>query len=120
MSTFTPPASMARLLNAALAHRRSYRVHHQTDNAGNPFVTVTVRWSDIYGYQPSNIEATWHTRATGTYRLMRVSGMWPRCEHAQISLTRAIQLVTGEWVPQQVTDLLDDIERQGASTASLA
>lgn len=107
MSTFTPPPAMTRLLNAALTHGRSYQVQHHTDTADNPFVTVKILWPGIPGYQPHQVDATWHTRGTGTYRLMHVAGAWARCDHQQLTLTRAIQFVTGEWVPQQVADLTE-------------
>ncbi|GAA1455595.1 hypothetical protein [Nocardiopsis tropica] len=108
MPAFTPPASMRRLLDAALTHGRSYVVQHQTDNGDCPLVTVKVQWPGPDDYQPNRVEATWHTRGTGTYRLTHAAGTWARCDHAQLSLARALEFVTGTWVPQEVQDLATD------------
>lgn len=108
MPTFTPPASMKRLLDTALTHGRSYVLEHTTDSSDNPFVTIKILWPGIPDCQNNKVIATWHTRGTGTYRLMHVSGTWARCDHAQLTLTRALAFVAGEWTPQTVTDLLED------------
>lgn len=107
---FTPPTAMLKLIDAALTHGRDFAVQHATDNADNPFATVRVLWPGPAGYQNYEIRAVWHTRDTGTYRLSSVLATWARRENQTLSLTKAVELVTGEYVPVEVAD----IERQPA------
>lgn len=106
--TFTPPAGLTRLIDTALTHGRSFVVQHQTDTDDNPYVTITIRWPGIPDYQPNQVVATWHTRGTGTYRLMHVTGTWATRDHAPLTLTKALQFAAGAWTPLEVADILAD------------
>ncbi|RCV51193.1 hypothetical protein [Marinitenerispora sediminis] len=103
--TFTPPPAMRRLLDAALAHGRSHVVQHYDIDSDAPWVSLRIVWPGPDGYPPYDLRLSWHTRDTGTYRLSHALGTWGRCSGRTITAARALRLVTGEEVPQEVADL---------------
>jgi hypothetical protein len=75
-----------RLINALVRHGWSLNVMHETDTAGNPFITVeAVR-------RPDHLNASWHTRDNnGSYRLFSLL-----VNEAESTLTKALEFIKAE------------------------
>ena len=63
MSDPAPATAARNFAIEAIDARWDVLVRHGIDTGDNPFVTVEARRGDRH------VMATWHTRATGTYRL---------------------------------------------------
>ncbi|WP_109527199.1 MULTISPECIES: hypothetical protein [Nocardia] len=95
MTTFTPPKALAELVDAALSHGRSFIVQHGVDSGDSPFVSIAVKWLPEGCGVPTEIRMTWHTRATGTYRLFSGIACGIYRDWHDVTVKRAMELVTG-------------------------
>jgi hypothetical protein len=76
------PAKCAELVSALLAGGWSFVVNHGKDTGESPFISVEAR----RGRQ--DIRITWHTRATGTYRLFSCM-----VQKRDVTLTKAMEAI---------------------------
>lgn len=80
------PIAAAQFAALAITHGWSVQGKHETDTGNSPFITILA----IRGTE--RLELTWHTRSTGTYRLMHaVTGK--NLGARTITLTKAKQQV---------------------------
>ncbi|MGV9753773.1 hypothetical protein [Nocardia farcinica] len=93
---FDPPPRMRKLLELAHHHRRNYIVTHGTATSGEPFVRVRIAWMPAGCETRTDVELTWHTFDTGTYRLFHAAAHGCRRPHHTITLSTARRLVSGE------------------------
>ena len=75
-------------LDFAIDHGASVMWQRSEDTGGNPYVTITVL---INGWK---LEATWHTRETGTYRLFSLIARGPNRGWHDVTLAKARELIT--------------------------
>lgn len=99
---FVPPKALAALIDAALAHRRSFIVQHGVDTGDSPFVSFKAQWLPEGCDVPTKVTMSWHTRNTGTYRLFSAIARGYYRSWQDITAKKALALVTGEdcyWRP---------------------
>jgi hypothetical protein len=95
-ASFTPPKALAELIAAALAHRRAFIVQHGVDSGDCPFVTFKAQWLPEGCDVSTELQMTWHTRNTGTYRLFSAIARGYYRNWQDITAKKALKLVTGE------------------------
>lgn len=86
-----PPAARDLMLSCVDAGWDTL-ITQRVDTGGSPYVNVTARSEDPDGH----IDATWHTRATGTYRLFHCLVGRSRGSVRDAPLKAAKALVAGE------------------------
>lgn len=88
------PVRMRDLVRAAQAAGWAVLVGHAQDSGGSPYLTVTA----VDTMEPERlgleVKATWHTRATGTYRLFSCLLFRPYRGWVDVTVTRAIEAVS--------------------------
>lgn len=89
-----PPKGLTQLVTAALENRRHFRVEHGEDIGGHPFTSVEVVCHPADA-RPARVNATWHTRDSGTYRLFSLIASYPSStvQWNDLTLTRALHLI---------------------------
>jgi hypothetical protein len=87
MTTEATPTRAQEFLNLAIEHGCAVSWVPNVDTGGSPFVTIQVAREDL------RLEACWHTRDTGTYRLFSLIHGRNRAAR-DVTLTRAIGLIT--------------------------
>lgn len=80
--TLTYPKKLHYVVEALLDYGWSYMLNHGKDTGNAPFISVEGRRGDM------EVRITWHTRATGTYRLFSCM-----VNKRDVTLTRALELV---------------------------
>ena len=65
MTTLTYPAKLADVVTELLDYGWSFVLQHGKDTGDSPFISIEAKRSK----DGDTIRITWHTRATGTYRL---------------------------------------------------
>jgi hypothetical protein len=65
MTTLTYPAKLADVVTELLDYGWSFVLQHGKDTGDSPFISIEAKRSK----DSDTIRITWHTRATGTYRL---------------------------------------------------
>jgi len=76
------PAKCKDLISALTDGGWSFVVNHGTDTGDSPFISIEARRGKVH------IMITWHTRATGTYRLFSCM-----VNRRDVSLTKAMEAV---------------------------
>jgi len=85
MTTLTYPAKLSAVVTALLDYGWSFVVQHGTDTGDSPFISIEAKRSK----DSETIRITWHTRATGTYRLFSCV-----VNKRDVSLTKALEAIT--------------------------
>lgn len=80
----TYPPKLKDLVGALTDHGWSFMVNHGKDTGDHPYVSTEARRGN------ESLMITWHTRATGTYRLFTCM-----INRRDVSLTKAMEAVTG-------------------------
>lgn len=94
--TFTPPKALAQIVTAALDNGRSFIVQHGVDSGGSPFVTAKALWTPDGCDVSTEIQMSWHTRQTGTYRLFSAIARGHYRGWHDITAKQALALLAGE------------------------
>ena len=76
------PAKCKELVSALVDGGWSFMVNHREDTGNHPYISVEARRGD------GHVMITWHTRATGTYRLFSCM-----VNKRDVSLTKAMEVV---------------------------
>lgn len=84
MTTPAYPSKLSDVVTALLDHGWSFVLQHGTDTGNSPFISVEAKKSK----DGETIHITWHTRATGTYRLFTCC-----INKRDVSLTKALETV---------------------------
>jgi len=79
----TYPAKLADVTNALRDYGWSYFLNHGKDTGDSPFISVEARRDNV------DVRITWHTRATGTYRLFSCM-----VNKRDATLTKAMEKIT--------------------------
>ncbi|MDT0171038.1 hypothetical protein [Pseudarthrobacter sp. BRE9] len=85
MTTLTYPAKLADVVTELLDYGWSFVLQHGEDTGDSPFISIEAKRSkDI-----DTIRITWHTRATGNYRLFSCM-----VNKRDVTLTKARETIT--------------------------
>jgi pterin-4a-carbinolamine dehydratase len=79
------PAKCKELIDALVDAGWNFMVNQGTDTGDHPFISIEARRGR------RDVRITWHTRATGTYRLFSCM-----VNKRDVSLTKAMEAVTAE------------------------
>lgn len=82
------PKKLHDVVEALLDHGWSYFLNHGKDTGDHPFISVEARRGN------QDVRITWHTRATGTYRLFSCL-----VKKRDTTLTRALETITQDQEP---------------------
>ena len=85
MTTLTYPAKLSDVITALLNYGWSFVLQHGEDTWNSPFISIEAKKTR----DGETIRITWHTRATGTYRLFSCM-----VNKRDVSLTKAIETIT--------------------------
>lgn len=85
MTTLTYPAKLSDVVTGLLDYGWSFYVQHGSDTGDSPFLHVEGKRGNEHVY------ITWHTRATGTYRLFSCM-----VNKRDVSLTKAMETIRTE------------------------
>lgn len=85
MTTLTYPAKLKEVVAGLVDYGWSFVVQHSKDTGDHPFIAIEARRGN------DHVMVTWHTRATGTYRLFTCL-----VNRRDVTLTRAMGVVTAE------------------------
>lgn len=77
------PKKLYDLVEALLDHGWSYMLNHGKDTGDHPFISIEAR------RDRQDVRITWHTRATGTYRLFSCI-----VNKRDVTLTKARETIT--------------------------
>lgn len=81
------PAKLRHMMDTAVDAGRSLILAHGIDSGDHPYVALTVKWDN------HEVRATWHTRATGSYRLFSAIARYPHHPWHDVTADRAIELI---------------------------
>lgn len=87
------PTRARALLDAAIDHGWAAAWQPGFDTSGAPFVTVRAVHRNTGAAADTEIRVTWHTRATGTYRLFSAIAREPGRNWHDITLTQAEAII---------------------------
>ena len=76
------PTKCQHLITALALGGWSFMVNHGTDTGDSPYISIEARRGGV------DVRITWHTRATGTYRLFSCM-----VNKRDVSLTKAMEVV---------------------------
>lgn len=108
MTEFSPPKLLAAMIDAALAHRRNFKVHHHMgDWTSDPFVRFEARWLPDGTDVVTEVAASWSARM-GSYRLRSATARGIYRDWHDITGKQALRLLTGEdCFTQRYTDIAE-------------
>lgn len=87
---------MAKLIELANLHRRSYMVGHRCDHYdGKPSVSLTVHWYPHGCDVQTALYLDWHNTAPGSYRLRSASARGYLENHRALTIAEAERLISG-------------------------
>lgn len=85
MTAPTHPAKLADVVTELLDHGWSFLVQHGKGTGEHPFISIEAKKSK----DGDTVRITWHTRATGTYRLFSCM-----VNKRDVTLTKARETIT--------------------------
>ncbi|MEU6562693.1 hypothetical protein [Nocardia nova] len=96
MKPFVAPRTMAKLIELANQHRRSYLVNHSCDHHnGHPSVTLTVSWYPHGCDIRTNLNLKWHSNTEGRHRLQTASADGYHEKYRALTIAEAQRLISG-------------------------
>lgn len=85
MNDCTYPKKLADVVTGLLGHGWSFVLQHGTDTGDSPFISIEAKKTK----DGETIRITWHTRATGTYRLFSCM-----VNKRDVTLAKAMETIT--------------------------
>ena len=82
MTTPTYPKKLNEVVTGLLDYGWNFVVNHGKDTGGNPYIGIEAR------RDTQHVMITWHTRATGTYRIFTCM-----VNKRDVTLTKALEVV---------------------------